>query len=158
MRPEGLNNIRIAIPDLNGQARAKRVPAVQYDKMMRGEAKMPLSALNLDIWGNDIDGSPLLFATGDADGFLRPTERGLVPMPWIGPEAAMLPMWMYHEDGRPFEGDPRHALARVVQRLQARGLHPVTATELEFYLIDDSGPELHSFPTRRSSDHRKSVV
>ncbi len=141
MRPEGLNNIRIAIPDLNGQARAKRVPAVQFDKMMRGEAKMPLSALNLDIWGNDIDGSPLVFATGDADGFLRPTERGLLPMPWIGPEAAMLPMWMYHEDGRSFEGDPRHALARVVQRLHARDLHPVTATELEFYLIDDSGPE-----------------
>lgn len=141
MGPVGLNNIRITIPDLNGQARAKRVPAVQFDKMMRGEAKMPLSALNLDIWGNDIDDSPLVFATGDADGFLHPTERGLLPMPWIGPEAAMLPMWMYHEDGRPFEGDPRHALARVVQRFHARGLHPVTATELEFYLIDDSGPE-----------------
>ncbi|MBB4206406.1 glutamine synthetase [Rhodobaca bogoriensis DSM 18756] len=102
---------------------------------------MPLSALNLDIWGNDIEGSPLVFATGDADGYLRPTERGLLPMPWIGPEAAMLPMWMYHEDGRPFEGDPRHALAAVVARLKARDLHPVTATELEFYLIDDSGPE-----------------
>ncbi|WP_375781704.1 glutamine synthetase family protein [Roseinatronobacter bogoriensis] len=136
-----MQNIRIAVPDLNGQARAKRVPAAQFDKMMRGEAKMPLSALNLDIWGNDIEGSPLVFATGDADGYLRPTERGLLPMPWIGPEAAMLPMWMYHEDGRPFEGDPRHALAAVVARLKARDLHPVTATELEFYLIDDSGPE-----------------
>jgi len=141
MGPEGLLNIRIAVPDLNGQARAKRVPAAQFDKMMRGEAKMPLSALNLDIWGNDIEGSPLVFATGDADGYLRPTERGLLPMPWIGPEAAMLPMWMYHEDGRPFEGDPRHALSAVVARLKARDLHPVTATELEFYLIDDSGPE-----------------
>jgi len=141
MGPEGLHNIRIAVPDLNGQARAKRVPAAQYDRMMRGEAKMPLSALNLDIWGNDIQGSPLVFATGDADGYLRPTERGLLPMPWIGPEAAMLPMSMYYEDGRPFEGDPRHALASVVRRLNARGLYPVTATELEFYLIDDSGPE-----------------
>ncbi len=141
MGPEGLLNIRIAVPDLNGQARAKRVPAAQFDKMMRGEATMPLSALNLDIWGNDIEGSPLVFATGDADGYLRPTERGLLPMPWIGPEAAMLPMWMYHEDGRPFEGDPRHALSAVVARLKARDLHPVTATELEFYLIDDSGPE-----------------
>lgn len=53
----------------------------------------------------------------------------------------MLPMWMYHEDGRPFEGDPRHALACVVSRLNAHGVYPVTATELEFYLIDDSGPE-----------------
>ncbi|MGP9789306.1 glutamine synthetase family protein [Roseinatronobacter sp. NSM] len=141
MDAQKVQNIRIAIPDLNGQARAKRVPAVQYEKLMRGEAKMPLSALNLDIWGNDIADSPLLFQTGDADGFLRPTERGLLPMPWIGPDAALLPMSMYYDDGRPFAGDARHALSQVVARLQARGLTAVTATELEFYLIDDSGPE-----------------
>lgn len=139
--PGLLNNIRVAVADLNGQARAKRVPAVQYDKLMQGESKMPLSALNLDIWGNDIADSPLLFETGDADGFLRPTERGLLPMPWIGSDAAMLPMWMYHADGRPFEGDPRHALARIRDRLAALGLRAVTATELEFYLIDDAGDD-----------------
>ena len=136
-----MQNIRIAIPDLNGQARAKRMPAAAEEKLMAGQAKMPLSALNLDIWGNDIAESPLLFETGDADGFLRPTERGLLAMPWIGPEAMMLPMSMYHADGRPFAGDPRHALARIVAQLEARGLRAVTATELEFYLIDDSGPE-----------------
>ncbi|TVP72200.1 MAG: glutamine synthetase [Rhodobacteraceae bacterium] len=136
--PSLLNNIRIAVADLNGQARAKRMPAAQYDKLLAGSAKMPLSALNLDIWGNDIDGSPLVFETGDADGFLRPTERGLLPMPWIGPEAAMLPMWMYDADGQPFAGDPRHALAGIVAQLDALGLRAVTATELEFYLIDDS--------------------
>jgi len=136
-----LQNIRIAIPDLNGQARAKRMPAAAEEKLMAGQAKMPLSALNLDIWGNDIADSPLLFETGDADGFLRPTERGLLAMPWIGPEAMMLPMSMYHADGRPFAGDPRHALGRIVAQLEARGLRAVTATELEFYLIDDSGPE-----------------
>jgi glutamine synthetase len=136
-----LQNIRIAIPDLNGQARAKRMPAAAEEKLMAGQAKMPLSALNLDIWGNDIADSPLLFETGDADGFLRPTERGLLAMPWIGPEAMMLPMSMYHADGRPFAGDPRNALARIVAQLEARGLRAVTATELEFYLIDDSGPE-----------------
>lgn len=137
--PRLLNNIRVAVADLNGNARAKRVPAVQYDRVMEGTSKMPLSALNLDIWGNDIAGSPLVFETGDADGFLRPTERGLLPMPWLGTDAAMLPMWMYHADGRPFEGDPRHALARIAARLDMLGLRAVTATELEFYLIDDTG-------------------
>ena len=44
---------------------------------------MPLSALNVDIFGADIDGSPLVFETGDADGILRPTGRGPVPMPWL---------------------------------------------------------------------------
>lgn len=136
--PDTLRQIRVVIPDLNGVARAKRMPASALPKLMTGQAKMPLSSLNLDILGNDIEGSPLLFDTGDADGFLRPTARGLLPMPWIGPDAAMLPMAMHHEDGTPFDGDARHALAAVVDRLAARGLTAVTATELEFYLIDDS--------------------
>jgi glutamine synthetase len=139
--PELLRQIRIVIPDLNGVARAKRMSPQALPKLMDGQAKMPLSALNLDIRGNDIADSPLLFDTGDADGFLRPTSRGLLPMPWIGPEAAMLPMAMHREDGTPFGGDARHALAALVDRLTARGLTAVTATELEFYLIDDSeGP------------------
>ena len=136
--PTLLRNIRVTVADLNGQARAKRMPASAYDKLIAGQAKMPLSALNLDIWGNDIAGSPLLFESGDADGFLRPTERGLLPMPWIGPDAGLLPMWMYHADGQPFAGDPRHALAMIKGRLDAKGWRAVTATELEFYLIDNS--------------------
>lgn len=136
MDPDSLRQIRAVIPDLNGIARAKRMPASALPKLMAGQAKMPLSALNLDILGNDIADSPLLFDTGDADGFLRPTPRGLLPMPWVGPEAAMLPMAMYHEDGTPFAGDARHALATVIDRLAARGLTTVTATELEFYLVD----------------------
>lgn len=153
--PAYLRNIRLAIPDLNGQARAKRVPAMQYDGLMSGQAKMPLSALNLDIWGNDITDSPLLFQSGDADGFLRPTERGLLPMPWIGPEAGLLPMAMYHEDGRPFAGDCRHALAAIVARLESLGYTPVMASELEFYLIDDEEtafrPPLSPVSGRRAS-------
>jgi len=139
--PDALRQIRIVIPDLNGVARAKRMSPQALPKLMTGDAKMPLSTLNLDIRGNDIEDSPLVFDTGDADGFLRPTPRGLLPMPWIGPEAAMLPMAMHREDGTPFAGDARHALAAVVDRLAAQGLTAVTATELEFYLIDDSeGP------------------
>ena len=153
--PAYLRNIRIALPDLNGQARAKRVPAQQYDGMVAGAAKMPLSTLNVDIWGTDIADSPLVFESGDADGLLRPTERGLLPMPWIGPEAGLLPMSMYHDDGRPFAGDCRHALAAIVARFKALGLTPVMASELEFYLIDDEEdafrPPLSPVSGRRAS-------
>ncbi|NBB96607.1 MAG: glutamine synthetase [Alphaproteobacteria bacterium] len=146
MDTDTLRQIRVVIPDLNGVARAKRVPASALPKLMAGQAKMPLSALNLDILGNDIADSPLLFDTGDADGVLHPTPRGLLPMPWIGPDAAMLPMAMHLEDGTPFAGDARHALAAVIDRLAARGLTAVTATELEFYLIDDSGAQFQPPP------------
>ena len=77
-----LSTIRIAACDLNGQMRGKRLPAAAAAKLGNGGARMPLSALNLDLWGSDIDNSPLVFESGDADGVLLPTNRGAVPMPW----------------------------------------------------------------------------
>jgi len=137
-----IRNLRCGAADLNGQARGKRVPRRFAEKLENDGTRFPLSVLNLDIWGEDIDDSPLVFETGDADGLLLPTERGYVPMPWLRSPSAILPLWAFHEDGTPFKGDPRHALARVLDRYTALGLTPVAATEMEFYLVDDSGKEI----------------
>ena len=147
--------IRVAAVDLNGQARGKRVPARFAGKAIAGGTRFPLSALNVDIRGNDIEGSPLVFESGDADGVLRPTERGFMPMPWLDAPTALLPIWMFRENGTPYDGDPRHALAGVLARFHARGLRPVCATELEFYLVDDSGNGLRPPPSPRSGKRRE---
>jgi glutamine synthetase len=149
-----VRTIRVAAADLNGQARGKRIPVRFADKIVREGTRFPYSVLNLDIWGEDIENSPLVFESGDADGVLKPTERGFMPMPWLEAPTALLPIWMFHEDGTPFAGDPRHALSAVLQRFKARGLTPVCATELEFYLIDDSGGELRVPPSPRSGKRR----
>ncbi|MDX2485184.1 MAG: glutamine synthetase family protein, partial [Pseudodonghicola sp.] len=139
------------------QPRGKRIPARFADKVVSEGTRFPLSVMNLDIWGEDIDDSPLVFETGDRDGILRPTERGFVPMPWLGSPSALLPIWMYRDDGRPFEGDPRHALAAVLNRYKALGLRPVAAVELEFFLIDDSGKSLQVPVSPRSHKRRKAA-
>lgn len=137
-----VKTIRVAAADLNGVPRGKRVPARFATKVEEEGTRFPFSVLNLDIWGEDIDNSPLVFEAGDPDGVAMPTERGFVPMPWLSSPTALLPLWMYREDGTPFAGDPRHALAAVVERYTALGLTPVVATEMEFYLIDDSGKDI----------------
>ena len=149
--------IRVAAADLNGQARGKRIPARFAQNVLRGGTRFPMSVMNLDIWGEDIDDSPLVFEQGDADGILRPTERGFMPMPWLEAPSALLPIWMFRENGEPYDGDPRHALRRIVERWQARGLTPVVATELEFFLIDDSGKTLQVPPSPRSGKRRKAA-
>lgn len=149
-----VRTIRVAASDLNGQPRGKRIPARFAEKLSREGTRFPFSVLNLDIWGEDIEDSPLLFETGDADGVLKPTDRGFLPMPWLDAPTALLPIWMFREDGTPFEGDPRHALARVLERFHARGMRPVCATELEFYLIDDSGSEIRAPRSPRSGKRR----
>lgn len=152
-----VRTIRVAAADLNGQARGKRIPARFADRALTDGTRFPLSVLNLDIWGEDIEDSPLVFDAGDLDGVLRPTERGFVPMPWLEAPTALLPIWMFHETGAPYEGDPRHALRAVVERFRARGLTPVVATELEFYLIDDSGKTLQTPISPRSGKRRKAA-
>ncbi|MGP6086551.1 glutamine synthetase family protein [Antarctobacter jejuensis] len=152
-RPQ-IRTIRAAACDVNGVARGKRMPIPSAIKMLKDGTRFPFSALNVDIWGEDIADSPLVFDSGDRDAILFPTERGFVPMPWLEAPSALIPIWMFHEDGRPYEGDPRHALAFVQKRFAEKGLTPVVAVELEFYLIDDSRRQLQVPISPRSGKRR----
>lgn len=131
-----IDHVTAAAVDINGVLRGKRLPSTQIEKALDGDLRMPPSALGVDIWGQDVLGNALVFETGDADGILQPTERGILPIDWTEPRTALLPLWMANEDGSPFTGDPRRALAEVAARFSAKGLTPVMATELEFYLVD----------------------
>ena len=50
--------LRVAAADLNGQMRGKRVPGSYGAKLEGGAVRMPYSALNVDLWGADVVGSP----------------------------------------------------------------------------------------------------
>ncbi len=140
VRPE-IQFIFACICDLNGTLRGKRVPADQAQKVMEGSVRMPLSLVGVDVWGEDIENSKLVFETGDADGLCDFTGRSLAPITWIDRPSAIAMLWMRHEDGTAFEGDPRRALAHVVDRFKALGFTPVVATELEFYLCDPAADQ-----------------
>jgi glutamine synthetase len=131
-----IDNLRAAVCDLNGTLRGKGIPVSQAKKALQGEMRMPLSVAGVDIWGEDIEGSEMVFATGDADGVCQWTGRDIVPVNWLGRPSALIPLWLFEEGGDAFQGDPRQALATVAQRYAGEGLTPVVATELEFYLVD----------------------
>jgi glutamine synthetase len=88
-----IRTIRVAASDLNGVARGKRMPVRFADKVASEGTRFPMSVLNLDIWGEDIDNSPLVMESGDRDGVLKPTERGFMPMPWLENPSGLLPIW-----------------------------------------------------------------
>ena len=143
-----IETIFACVCDLNGTLRGKRVPVDQVSKILKGEVRMPLSLLNLDIWGEDIENSELVFETGDSDGLCDFTGRPLMPINWTSRPSALAMLWMREENGQPFPGDPRRALGRVSERYEQLGLTPVVATELEFYVCDlqDGAPQAQSSP------------
>jgi len=134
-RPD-IQSLRAAVCDLNGIMRGKRIPVEQARKALEGKLRMPYSISGVDVWGEDIEGNKQVFSTGDADGICHWTGRGILPMDWTAYPTALIPLWLSDEKGAPFLGDPRRALARILDRFKTLGLTPVAATELEFYLVD----------------------
>lgn len=134
----GVTSLLAAVCDLNGTLRGKRVPVESAEKVLNGGLRMPLSVAGGDIWGEEIAGGGHAYQTGDPDGVCEPTGRGILPMTWTNTPSALIPLWLSEETGEPFAGDPRRALASVVDRFAGHGLTPVVATELEFYLVDPS--------------------
>ncbi len=129
------NMIRAAVCDLNGVWRGKMLPENQLEKVLSGGLRMPLSVPAIDIFGEDVADSPLVFDTGDADCLCLPTERGAMVEPWQNGEAKFVPVVMVEEGGAPVAIDPRQVLAGVAAKLKALGFTPVMAVELEFYLV-----------------------
>lgn len=131
-----IESIQAVVCDLNGIMRGKRVPVGQAAKVLGGGIRMPLSIMGVDVWGEDIVGSEQVFADGDTDGICGVTGRGALPVSWTSRPSALVPLWLFLEDGTPFLADPRQALAAILRQYSALGLRPVVATEMEFYLID----------------------
>ncbi len=127
--------IRAAVCDLNGIWRGKLMPAAQLEKVLGGSLRMPYSVPAIDVFGEDVADSPLVFNSGDADCLCLPTPKGALPELWQSGAAQFVPLVMADEDGTPSAIDPRQILAAVADKLKARGLTPVMAVEMEFYLV-----------------------
>ncbi|MCY3879991.1 MAG: glutamine synthetase family protein [Rhodobacteraceae bacterium] len=125
-----------AVCDLNGVMRGKRFPPSMLPKILSGGARMPASVLACDIWGEDYASNEFLAKTGDGDIFCIPTGRPPLHVDWLAVPACLVPMWLANDDGSPFAGDPRCELELMCRRYKELEFKPVTALELEFYLVD----------------------
>ena len=143
------------VVDLNGQLRGKWVPVQSAAKVMKGQLRFPNSSFSLDIWGNEVPASGMGATTGDWDGVCIPVPETLGPVTWTGRPMAQILLSMNDRDGTPVFADPRHVLARVVDRYQARGLNPVVACELEFHLIDRELAHGRPVPARSPATGRR---
>jgi glutamine synthetase len=128
--------IDLLLPDMNGVLRGKRVARDALEKVYAQGVSLPMSLIATDITGNTVEETGLGYAIGDEDRTCRPVPGSLRPVPWQDRGMAQLLLAMEDVDGKPFEANPRAVLARVLQRFAARGLTPVVAIELEFYLLD----------------------
>lgn len=154
MHPD-IDAVQIFITDPSGVPRGKSVRTSELEAIFRDGRRVAGSILGLDITGEDVDATGLVWEAGDADGICRPVPGTLLPSPWLTPSTGQLMLTMFDGDGQPAAGDPRHALARVVARLTARGLVPIVACELEFYLLREARGRLEPAGERREGERAR---
>ena len=128
--------IDILLHDSNGIGRGKIIRRHELMSVFEGGRHLPISILGLDIVGEDVHETGLIWDAGDGDLRAWPVPGTLVPLHGTEPARAEMFLGQYHLDGTPMLSDPRHALARQVEALAERGLYPSAAFELEFFLLD----------------------
>lgn len=132
-----IETVEIFIIDLNGMARGKIAPIGHLDKLAKGGMKMPVSSYALDIYSQDTAEAKLAIETGDPDGVLIPVPGSLRKVPWGERPVAQVQAQITQIDGiSPCPFDPRTVLSSVAAEAARRGLTPVMALELEFFLVD----------------------
>jgi glutamine synthetase len=147
----------IVLTDVNGIGRGKIVRRHELAGVYESGRHLPISILGLDITGEDVHETGLIWDSGDGDLRAWPIPDTLVRLHGTSPARGQVLMAMYHLDGTPMTSDPRHALARQVGKLAEKGLHPAGAFELEFFLLaNERDAEGRVQPARAVLDGRRS--
>ena len=122
--------------DIPGHFYGKRYPIDMLEKVAAGSPlKLPQNCVLLGTQGGLYPIGDYCFHDGDPDALRRLIPGTLKPVRW---EAQPLGQMLISSDGTaaPIEFEPREVLARVLTRLEQRGIRAVVAFELEFYLFD----------------------
>jgi glutamine synthetase len=146
----GVRTVILGGSDTHGVMRGKRMPIGQLPRVL--EHGMALCDV---FWVMHIDESDLVakpeghsgyFPTerlGYPDIFAKPDPATLRLVPWHEDTALLLCDWHLPHDGGSVPIAPRSILGRVVDRVRGMGFEPMSALELEFYLLEEKTGTFH---------------
>jgi glutamine synthetase len=142
-RLEGVKTVSVAVPDNVGRLMGKRLPTDTFRRII--DAGMAMPDYFLVTWldnqpqdGFDVTG----WHTGWRNCTLVPDVSTLHPLPWDTSAAIVLCDTLL-ADGAPAPMAARQLLAAQVDRARERGIFPVCAVELEFWLFNETYQSTH---------------
>ncbi len=126
IQDNGVAFVNLQFTDIVGMVKNQTIPVAQF-----GEAA------DHGVWfdGSSIEGFARI---AESDMYLMPDLDTFAVIPWDrSPETttARVICDTHTLDGRPFPGDPRHVLRRVLARCRALGYEYMTGPEPEFFLF-----------------------
>ena len=125
--------------DMNGVLRGKRVQVDEFDKIFGNGSNYCASTVLMNLKGEGAESVSYGSTDGDPDIKSVAVAGSLAPVPWASLPTAQCLLELQEFDGKPYFLDPRTVLRNALRALKDLGLHPVMATELEFYLVEQDG-------------------
>ncbi|WP_163934041.1 glutamine synthetase family protein [Paraferrimonas sp. SM1919] len=127
-----ITDVECLVPDMTGNARGKFIPA---KKFMEQESRLPESILIQTVTGDYTNEHYDIVSETDSDMFLEPDVETAREVPWASERTALIIHDCYLSDGRPHPLSSRNVLKKVLDLYAAKGLKPILAPELEFFLV-----------------------
>ncbi len=127
-----LDEVECIVADLPGIARGKAVPASKFAR--QPHFHLPDSIFFQTItgdWGEAAGEEGFI----ERDMILKPDISTATAAPWTGDWTLQVIHDAFDRDMEPIPYAPRNVLHRVVKLYEERGLTPVVAPEMEFYLV-----------------------
>ncbi|HJH30869.1 MAG TPA: type I glutamate--ammonia ligase [Methanosarcinaceae archaeon] len=151
--------IRLQFTDIQGVVKDVEIPVTQIEKALD-------TGISFD--GSSIEG---FVRIDESDMVLKPDVSSFAILPWNKEKGVVARVIcdVYTPDGKPFEGDPRHVLKKVLKTAEDMGLSLNVGPELEFFLFEiengkattiphDFGRYFEFAPADLAEDIRRDIV
>lgn len=133
LKDRRITEVEVMVTDMAGIARGKIVPTPKFISGLKERSlRMPESIFGQTVTGDFID-SPVLPDT-EPDFVLDPDPSTVRVVPWYDEPTAQIICNANYRDGSPVQVAPRNVLRRVLALYEAKGMQPVVAPEVEFFL------------------------
>ncbi len=151
--------IRLQFTDIQGVVKDVEIPVTQVEKALG-------SGISFD--GSSVEG---FVRIDESDMVLKPDVSSFAILPWNKEKGvvARVVCDVYTPDGKPFEGDPRYVLKKVLKQAKEMGFSLNVGPELEFFLFEmengkattiphDFGRYFEFAPADLAEDIRREIV
>ena len=131
------------IADMQGRLQGKRFHARHFVESAWEETHCCNYLLATDMDMNTVQGyRATSWAAGYGDYVMKPDLATLRRLPWLDGTAMVMCDVLDHHTHQLVPHAPRSMLKRQIARAEAMGFTPMMATELEFFLFEQSFPDL----------------
>ncbi len=140
IKEENIKFIRLQFTDISGRLKNVEVTSeIFLDELETG----------IMFDGSSIEG---FVRIEESDMYLKPDISTFAILPWTTDNAksARIICDVYTPDGKPFEGDPRFRLKRMMEKARELGYVPYAGPEMEFFIVplDENGKPTPAFLDR----------